>query len=216
MAVATLKSDRYPGSAEAHFALSYVYRYAGLLDEAARECEAAWAIDSTAPQFRSCAVVFYRLGDYSRARGFSRLDEGSRYQHLQDAIGALYQGDLDETQRIWQSWQGEPPLPSWMAACGFDATPETRAAAVESGPTAPLHLNTEAAPTLARRLTYCGAHDLAMRSLWLAIEKNYCAVSAFESELPFAPLREHPDFEALHQRAIACQQRFLDHRDAAR
>ena len=208
--------DRNPGSGEAHFALSYVYRYAGLLADAAEECEAAWAIDSTNAQFRSCAVVFYRLGDFSRARDFTRLDEGSRFQHVHDGNTAFYRGDLEEAHRIWQSWKGEPPIRNLVAECGPDVTPESRAAASEPGPSFLLNVDPEANYNGARRFTYCGAHDLAIRSLRVAIEKSFCAVSAFESELPFATLRDHPEFDSLHQAAISCQQRFLEHRDKSR
>ena len=42
-------------SASAHFVLGYVLRYAGLLDEAARECDAAIKLDRGNYQFRSCS-----------------------------------------------------------------------------------------------------------------------------------------------------------------
>ena len=37
--------NRRPESSRAHFAISYVLRYAGLLEEATRECETALSLD---------------------------------------------------------------------------------------------------------------------------------------------------------------------------
>ena len=59
-----------PDSGEAHFALSYVLRYGGLLEEAARECEQAVSRDPTNPRFRTCAQPLMQLGRYE-ARSIS-------------------------------------------------------------------------------------------------------------------------------------------------
>jgi eukaryotic-like serine/threonine-protein kinase len=64
---------RRPGSAQAHFALAYVLRYAGLLDESARECETALALDPANYEFRSCAWAFLELGQAEQAMKFVRL-----------------------------------------------------------------------------------------------------------------------------------------------
>src|SRR5262249_26368040 len=51
---------RRPGDANARFSVAYVLRYAGLLEEAARECDASLAADPHNGRFRSCGVVFGR------------------------------------------------------------------------------------------------------------------------------------------------------------
>src|SRR5581483_5158441 len=66
-----------PDSAQAHFTLAYVLRYAGMQDESARECDTAVALDPGNFQFRSCAWAYMELGKTQRAMDFIRLDSGS-------------------------------------------------------------------------------------------------------------------------------------------
>ena len=66
-----------PKSAQAHFSLAYVLRYAGMLEESAKECDAALALEPASYWWRSCAWAFMELGRPARARDFIRLDAGS-------------------------------------------------------------------------------------------------------------------------------------------
>ena len=68
---------RHPENAMAHFALSYVLRYGGMLDEAAQECDKAVSLDPGNYQFRSCSFVFDLMGNSERGMDFLRLDPGS-------------------------------------------------------------------------------------------------------------------------------------------
>ena len=61
---------RRPQSARAHFALSYVFRFTGLLEEAMRECDAALALDPHNRSLRSCGNAFRYSGQPDRARDF--------------------------------------------------------------------------------------------------------------------------------------------------
>ena len=70
---------RRPQSADAHFALSYVLRYAGMQEKAAQECNAARSLDPGNFTFRSCAWVFMALGQTDRAMDFVHLDAGSEW-----------------------------------------------------------------------------------------------------------------------------------------
>jgi Flp pilus assembly protein TadD len=64
-------------SAQAHFAMGYVARYAGMLDEARKECDTALRIDPGNYLFRSCAWAFMYMGDTRRAWEYVALDTGS-------------------------------------------------------------------------------------------------------------------------------------------
>ncbi len=68
---------RHPENAMAHFALSYVLRYGGMLQEAAQECDTALSLDPGNYQFRSCSFVFDLMGNTERGMDFLRLDPGS-------------------------------------------------------------------------------------------------------------------------------------------
>src|SRR5579862_307599 len=68
-----------PESAQAHFSLAYVLRYAGMQEESARECDTALALDPGNFQFRSCAWAYMELGKTQRAMDFVRLDAGSEW-----------------------------------------------------------------------------------------------------------------------------------------
>src|SRR5437879_13512920 len=70
---------RRPENAQAHFTLSYVLRYAGKLEEAARECDSASAIDPGNYLFRSCAWVFLEMGKTARVHDSESLDQGSEH-----------------------------------------------------------------------------------------------------------------------------------------
>src|SRR5262249_39832076 len=96
-AAQTLARQR-PESPLAHFALSYVYRYAGMLDESTRECDKALAIDPQNFQFRSCAWAFMELGKTDRAFDYIRLDAGSEWANYAMPSLLLRQGRVAEAR----------------------------------------------------------------------------------------------------------------------
>jgi len=55
-----------PNNAEAHFSLGYIYRYAGMNDEAMLEMEKAVTIDPKNPTFRSILITYITVGDYEK------------------------------------------------------------------------------------------------------------------------------------------------------
>src|SRR4029077_921147 len=73
--------DKRPQSGFAHFTLSYVLRYAGLLHDAARECNEALRLDPGNYQFRSCASVFGTLGQFDQGPSLSAIGCGFGVVH---------------------------------------------------------------------------------------------------------------------------------------
>ena len=93
-AVALVK--KRPQSAQAHFALSYVYRYAGMLDAAMHECDEALNLNPSDFMLRSCARAFLYSGNTRRAREFVHLDAGSEWANAEMVVILLREGKLKE------------------------------------------------------------------------------------------------------------------------
>ncbi|MGA2020791.1 MAG: hypothetical protein ABSH02_09395 [Candidatus Sulfotelmatobacter sp.] len=62
-------------------------------------------------------------------------------------------------------------------------------------------------------LSYCGQKDAALRSLKKAIEKNYCAYTALQTDPLLVNLRGTPEYPKLLSDAKQCQNNFLGQRD---
>ena len=65
-----------PNSATSHFSLGYIYRYAGMLDEAIIEMETALTLSPNNPRFRSIISTYVSAGEYQQALKKTHLDRG--------------------------------------------------------------------------------------------------------------------------------------------
>lgn len=196
---------RRPDSVEAHFALSYALRYAGLLREAARHCETAYLLDprTSLSGMRSCAVVFLLLDDEPRTANYLRLDEGSGFEAGLSLHSLLRHGRREEAIRLAAARPPSPPSFRLLAACA--AHPSTAPSAA-----LPVSDDPESNYFAAAHLAYCGRDAEAMRLLRASVEGGYCAVPAMERDPLLSRLRAHRGFAGLVQSARACQSRFLD------
>src|SRR5262249_55744418 len=59
-----------PENGQAHFALAYVLRYTGLLEESGHECDRALRLDPGYYGYRSCAMTYLMMGKIDRAQDF--------------------------------------------------------------------------------------------------------------------------------------------------
>ncbi len=84
---------RQPQSADAHFALSYVLRYAGMLEESTQECNAARRLDPGNFAFRSCAWSFLEMGKTDGAMDFVHLDAGTGMGGVGDSVCVFGRGE---------------------------------------------------------------------------------------------------------------------------
>ncbi len=206
---------RRPESASAHFVLGYVLRYAGLLDDAARECDTALRLDHGNYQFRSCSWVFAQLGEPQRAMEFVRLDAGSDWAARQTAFILIGQGKLAEArQRIQRMSDATLMGHDLLQVCldpqqtsQLDITAQKIETAVLAG------VDAEPRYAFGTLLSYCGRKAAALRLLRSAIEHNYCAYQTLQSDPMLVKLRGTPEFSELLSAAKQCQSRFLAERN---
>jgi DNA-binding winged helix-turn-helix (wHTH) protein/TolB-like protein/tetratricopeptide (TPR) repeat protein len=214
-AQAAVLAKQRPESASAHFVLGYVLRYAGLLDEAARECDAAIQRDRGNYQFRSCSWVFSRLGEPQRAMEFVRLDAGSDWAARQTAFILIGQGKLAEARHSIQRASHTPLMGHDLLQACLDPQQasqlEGRAQEVETAALA--GVDAEPRYVFGTLLSYCGQKDAALRLLRSAIEHNYCAYQSLQSDPLLVKLRGTPEFSELLSAAKECQGRFLQQRE---
>jgi len=214
-ALAAVLVKQRPESASAHFVLGYVLRYAGLLDEAARECDAAIQRDRGNYQFRSCSWVFSRLGEPQRAMEFVRLDAGSDWAARQTAFILIGQGKLAEARHSIQRASHTPLMGHDLLQACLDPQSgsqlEGRAQEVETAALA--GVDAEPRYVFGTLLSYCGRKDAALRLLRSAIEQNYCAYQSLQSDPLLVKLRGTPEFSELLSAAKECQGRFLRQRE---
>ncbi|HEY3171261.1 MAG TPA: protein kinase, partial [Thermoanaerobaculia bacterium] len=205
---------RRPDSGEAHFALGYVLRYAGLLEESARECDSARRLDPRNSGWRSCAQTFSQLGQFDLAREYADLDAGSRWWNNQTVSRLLRQGKREEAVEMIRK-HGHRSRTLVACMTGRPAS-EVESLAREEEATAMRDRDAEVKYNAGSALAQCGQSELASRLLKTAAEQNYCAWPAMDKDPAFASVRGRPEFAAIRQAGIECQKRFLAHRDRAR
>ena len=209
-----------PDSGEARFALSYVLRYGGLLEESARECEQAVSRDPTNPLFRSCAQPFMILGRYDRALDFVRLDSGSEWARV--LMRVIYQRMGRRDDALKQHQQLAPEYLRGLAPAAFHGLLARCLSGTEPGVQGQLSADDVKSFLTAREdpeplyfwagdLAYCGYTAASVTLLRESVRRNYCAVSAIEIDSMFAAIRNHAGYGELLDAARACRTRFSDH-----
>ncbi len=210
--------QRRPDNADARFTLSYVLRYAGLLSESQRECIAALALDPGNYNLRSCAFAFFEAGKNEAAIGYLRLDWSSDWAHDILPSILLRQGKVAEARAAAARMSNSPVQHARILQACLGVTGASKLSEA---------LRAEQEQLLAERdpesryyqgavLAYCGQPDLALRLLRSAIDSNYCAREALDSDPLLARLRPLPAFSQVRSAATECRQRFLAERSQSR
>jgi TolB-like protein/tetratricopeptide (TPR) repeat protein len=199
---------RRPESAHAHFTLGYVERYAGLLDESARECDTALSADPRNRDFRSCFVTFMQLRRYDRARDFLRLDAGSEWARSGEADLKIREGRFDA--QVGEEVIGQENLSPLFLKSGPRAERDRLAERVEARFGA--IRDPEPKYFTAGILAAVGYGEAALRLLGKAVEGNYLCSSAMDNDPVFDGIRKDPEFAAIRAEAIRKQKAFLERR----
>lgn len=85
-----------PNSAEAHFSLGYIYRYAGLNEAAIQEMEKAIALDSKNQGYRSIITTYFFAGEFEKAIESGSLFEESSFMLLFQGLAYFNLGKRDK------------------------------------------------------------------------------------------------------------------------
>jgi TolB-like protein len=201
---------RQPDKAAAHFAVAYVLRYAGLLDESARECDTALSLDPGNYGWRSCSWTFISTGNMARAQDFLRLDTGSRWSMSNQVRIFLWEGKLKEAQEAVQRLPLERPYDTLFKACvEHPSSAQATELARQLEPTMLAIPDPENRYTLGTDMIFCGQKEIAVRLIKSAIEGNFCPYVALQKDAPVGPLRSWPEYPQILSAAKQCQDNFL-------
>ena len=208
---------RQPRSAFAHFALGYVLRYAGLLDESMRECETALSLDPGNFGLRSCSLAFAAMGNPERAIAFVSLDAGSDWYKRNIPRFLWSEGKLAEARVAIHKLPANRNVP-FLSACSDLPLPaqspsaELNRLARETEPAMLSNPDAENRYLFATEFAFCGQKDAAVRLLKSAIDGRYCAYQGLQKDHLLVSLRGTPEYAQLLAAAKKCRDDFLAQR----
>ncbi|MGC2110655.1 MAG: protein kinase [Candidatus Korobacteraceae bacterium] len=199
---------RHPESAQAHFVMSYVYRYAGMLEQATNECNTALGLDPGNYVFRSCAWPFMELGKTDRAADFVRLDAGSEWAAYITPSLLLREGKIPEAREAVKHMPAAPRYHRDLLESCLDLRPasELDRIAHTAETSFPADPDPETWYIEGSLFAYCGKKPAALHLLQSAIENNYCSYSNLLTDPLLAKLRADPDIDKLLTAAHQCQE----------
>ncbi|MGA2980267.1 MAG: protein kinase [Terriglobales bacterium] len=199
---------RRPESAEAHFAMAYVYRYAGMLGQSTNECNTALALDPGNYVFRSCAWAFMELGKTERAREFVRLDAGSEWAAYVTPSLLLREGKVAEAREAVERMPSSPRYHRDLLEACLQLRPaaDLDRMAQEAETSVPTDLDVETWYYQGTIFAYCGKKQAALHLLQSAVEQNYCAHENLLSDPLLVKLRTDTAFDKVLTAAGACQE----------
>jgi TolB-like protein len=202
---------RRPQSARTHFALSYVLRHVGLLEEATRECDTGLAADPHNRTLRSCGIAFLASGNPDRARDYYRLDAGSNWARRYEAGALLWEERLEESGKAYDA-AGDAGAAQLLLRTGTPTERDRLAARLEADAMA--DSDPEQLYDTATLLSATGYPHAGVRLLRRAVERNNLSYPAMDQNPAFDSIRQDSEFAAIRAEAIRRQEEFLAHRAA--
>jgi TolB-like protein len=199
---------RRPENAQAHFVMSFVYRYAGMLEQSTNECNTALALDPGNYTFRTCAWAFMELGKTARARDFVRLDGGSEWAAYVAPSLLLREGKIGEAREAVKRMPAAPRYRRQLLEACLQMRPpaDLDRIAHEAESALPTDPDPEKWYYEGTLLAYCGKKQAAVHLLASAVSQNYCARENLLSDPLLAELRKDTAFEKLLTAATTCQE----------
>jgi serine/threonine protein kinase len=205
---------RRPQSADAHFALSYVLRYAGMLEQSTQECKTARAADPGNFAFRSCAWSFVEMGKTDGAMDFVHMDAGSEWAAWVTPYVYLADGNVTEARAAALSMGKTSTYHrELMEACTAAERPADLARIMrETESSVMMEPDAEAWYHVGALAAYCGQNEVALRLLKAAVQQNYCAYTALLDDPLLKDLRKDTAFNEVLTASGNCQAVFKEGR----
>ena len=200
--------ERQPRSVMAHFALSYILRYGGEIEESARECDIAFSLDPGDYEIRSCAIGFEYLGNPARSFDYFRSDAGSEWVLVNLPMVYLRQGKMAEARESAKRVVALSPNARLVRACftqPADAEHEINDALVQA------HADPDPENRFwgASVMANCNREGASLQLIRGSIKDGYCAYTALQRDPAFAPLRQRPEFPHVLADAEQCRDKFV-------
>jgi TolB-like protein len=205
---------RRPQSADAHFALSYVLRYAGMLEQSTQECNTARQLDPGNFAFRSCAWSFLEMGKTDPATDFVHLDAGSEWAAWVTPYVFLAEGHAAEARAAARNMgKGLIYHRELMEACTAAQKPADLAKIVRENESSVMaEPDAEAWYHVGALMAACGQSAQALRLLKAAVQQNYCAYSALLDDPLLKDLRKDTAFDEVLTASSKCVAAFKEGR----
>jgi len=199
---------RHPENANVHFALAYVLRYGGALEESAHECDTALSMDPGSYGFRSCVFTFDQLGNYARAVEYLQLDAGSQWSLDNLMRHQIRDGKLAQAKETAQKLNNQA-----MLGCLADPSSSNTVGLVHGMENAVMaDPDPEVRYVVAEDVLFSGQKDLALRMLRSSVDNHFCAYTGLQSDSAWTKLRGTPEFAELLAAAKKCREDFMAQR----
>lgn len=196
----------------AHFWLSQIYRYAGLLDESLRAAERATGLDPQVARGSTHNTYLYA----GRADDFLRTlpDDGSARTMFYRGLGHLYQGATEEAVSAFdRAFEQDPDLLHARIGramrLGLTGEPQRGTAVLRAMDTDGI-ADGEMLYKIAQAHALTGGHDTAFRLLGRAVDQDFFCAPYIERDTLLASLRDDPRYADVVQRARARMQAFRE------
>ncbi|MEX1138443.1 MAG: protein kinase, partial [Bacteroidota bacterium] len=199
----------------AHLSLAYVFRFAGMHSEAARECESARALDPNEPALRGCGFAFMMAGDYERALSFWKMGPETEWSNNGMVFVLLRQGKYEDALRITEKLVQNPTWPARFVHAYLRKRPaaEVKRLADEYVRTSlRVRRDPDSAYLDGSLLAFCGQKSAALELLRIAVEGNFCMGELLDNDPLLENVRSTPEFAAIRAAGFECRKKFLEHR----
>ncbi len=206
--------ERHPEDAGAHFALAYVLRYGGAIEESAHECDTALALDPGNFGLRSCSFTFDQLGNYARAMEYLQLDAGSEWSENNVMRHYLREGKLTQAKEIAEKGKGfgQFSYAMTLAYIANPSSPDVARLAQHIVANRSADPDPEPRYIVAGDVLFCGQKDAAVQLIKSAIAGHFCAYTGLQNDSVWTKLRGTPEFAELLSAAKQCRDDFLAQR----